>query len=318
MTRLHAPRAMLATCLAAVGAAAVLCAASEALAQKTTTPVSPVTPPKGFDPHAKLGKAYGDSIAAMPAWTGVWIRNGPLIFDPATARDEHDGEEGTDFGVAPGGRQDIPYKPEWQAEYEKRIKNAIEKGVVIDRVGQCSPHGMPRVLATTPREIEIIVTPKITFMMWSYFAQVRRIYTDGRGHTDPDYSYPTEMGHSIGRWEGETLVIETVNMMAGNYDQTQAPYSDDIQVVERIHMRPDSQLQNDITITDPKMLAKPWKVTRLYRRVIADRKALGITSSAPGPDWPHVEQTYCTNQRNTADETGAESVDLATDPPKAQ
>jgi hypothetical protein len=97
--------------------------------------------------------------------------------------------------------------------------------------------------------------------------EVRRIYMDGRPHPtaieDVVLSYS---GHSIGHWEEGTLVIDTVHIYEGNYDQTDARHSDQLHVVERIRQIDPDTLENRMTITDPVMFTEPWTVTRIYKR----------------------------------------------------
>src|SRR5206468_3176030 len=128
----------------------------------------------------------------------------------------------------------------------------------------------------------------------------------GRTFLDPDVGYPQDQGFSVGHWEGDTLVVETRNMMAGRYDQSGAPYSDKLHVVERIHMVPSGELQVDMTLTDPGVLSRPWKVTRILRRQPAQPGT--NASKAPGADYATVVGNYCSGNRNIQDATGNQSV----------
>lgn len=265
------------------------------------------------NPNAKQGKAYGDAVAKMPDWNGVWEVTEEVqigAFDPVTAEGIHDGQEGLDFGIAPGGRIRPPYKPEIEKLYTERVRRAKEEGFNDDPVSFCRPQGVPRVYAT-PGSIEIIVTPKVTWMTWSYFANIRRIYTDGRGHPPTDVSYPVDQGHSVGHWEGSTLVVDTVNMLPGNYDQSGAPYSEELHMVERFSMLPNGQIKSEVTLNDPVMLTRPWKVIRYLNRSKLQPEIAEI--KGPGPNWNDVESVHCTGNRNGADENGNQSVQLPGD-----
>lgn len=262
------------------------------------------------DVNARQGKAYGDAVAEMPNWNGVWevTLEVPIgAFDPATAENIHDGRPGLDFGIAPGGRMHPPYKAQIEKEYTARVLKAKTTGFNDDPVSFCRPQGVPRVYAT-PGPIEIIVTPKVTWMIWSYFANIRRIYTDGRSHPPADVSFGTDQGHSIGHWEGATLVVDTVNMLPGAYDQSGAPYSDKLHMVERISMIPNGQLKSDITLDDPVMFTKPWHITRYLNRAKLQPEIANV--KGPGPNWNDVESVHCTANRNEADAHGNQSVQL--------
>ena len=96
--------------------------------------------------------------------------------------------------------------------------------------------------------------------------QTRTIWTDGRGHPeDPD---PTFMGHSIGRWEGDTLVIETVAILDDLEFAAGALHSPEFKVIERIGLSDDNPdvLVNELRMEDTHALAEPFQLTVTYRR----------------------------------------------------
>jgi hypothetical protein len=280
---------------------------------RVTVPSGLLQTGKVVDVDETQGQAYGDAVARMPNWNGVWRVTQELqigAFDPATAVGIHDGQEGTDFGIAAGGREYPPYQPEVEMRYAETVRRAKEDGYSSDYVSFCRPQGVPRVYAT-PGIVEIMVTPKVTWMTWAQSANIRRIYTDGRGHPAADVSYPTDQGHSIGRWEGSTLVVDTVNLMAGSYDLSGAPYSDKLHLIERISMIPNGQLKSEITLEDPDLMTQPWRVTRYF-----DREPLppGIARlNGPGPNWVDVESLHCSGNRNVPDQNGAQTIALPGD-----
>jgi hypothetical protein len=236
----------------------------------------------------RVSKDYLDRLARLPDWNGMWNIQGGIIFDPTTAYIPPDpaGEVGgTDFGPRPGSRfTGAPYKPEYRQKYDAIVKRAQEQGLVSDPVGGCmQPHGMPREMGGAPGPTEIMVTPGEVRITWNWLNATRRIYTDGRPHPKGDDLLPSFMGHSIGHWEGDTLVVDTIGMMAGIYDQSEAPHSDQIHLAERIRMVDADTLEDQMTITDPVMLERPWVVTRRYRRM--------------APDPTLILGAYCEGQR---------------------
>jgi hypothetical protein len=93
----------------------------------------------------------------------------------------------------------------------------------------------------------------------------RRVYLDGR--TMPQDFDPSYMGYSTGRWEGDTLVVETVNLRDDTVlDRYGSPHSDAMRVTERIRLTAPDQLENAHTVYDPKAFTKPWEFVRRYRR----------------------------------------------------
>jgi hypothetical protein len=131
----------------------------------------------------------------------------------------------------------------------------------------CLPPGTPRIYLQ-PFPFQIVQTPKAIFMLFEYDHTIRQIFVDGRAH--PDDVTPTYMGHSIGKWEGNDLVVDTVGFNEKSWlDRDGHPHSDQLDVIERFHRTDFNNMQIDITMEDPKALAKPWK-TQLYFQLKPD------------------------------------------------
>jgi hypothetical protein len=120
----------------------------------------------------------------------------------------------------------------------------------------CSPPGFPRIY-THPFPVQIVQAPGEVIMLFEYDSIRHQIFTDGRPH---DTSLgPSWMGDSIGHWEGDTLVADTVNFNDKTWlDRIGHPHSDALHVVERIRRISHEHLVDDITIEDPKAYTKPW------------------------------------------------------------
>jgi hypothetical protein len=133
----------------------------------------------------------------------------------------------------------------------------------------CLPEGMPSWMLITHNAMEFAFTPgRVTILGESDGNRLRRIYTDGRLH--PDEPDPTFHGHSIGHWEGDTLVVDTVGVLPEVYlaisEAVGVPNNGDMHIVERIHLAAPDVLHDDLEITAPKILTAPWKTTRIYFR----------------------------------------------------
>jgi hypothetical protein len=103
-------------------------------------------------------------------------------------------------------------------------------------------------------------------MVFEYDHLIRQIYTDGRGHRD-DLA-PGWMGDSIGHWEGDTLVVETTNFNDKTWiDRRGVPHSEQLKLIERMHVNEEGLLQIDITVEDPIAFTEPWSGQRFYGRV---------------------------------------------------
>jgi hypothetical protein len=162
---------------------------------------------------------------------------------------------------------DPPLKPEylgeWRAERE-RIAKLTEEGLPpANNYSACIPDGMPAMMqAMFP--MEVLETPgQVTFIQEAY-NQVRRVYLDDE-LVAPEDAEPRFAGHSAGRWEGDTLVVETVGVK--DYVRFRnVPHSASMRIVERIRLLGDDYLENRVTVTDPEYLTGPWTWRWLYKR----------------------------------------------------
>ena len=115
--------------------------------------------------------------------------------------------------------------------------------------------------------IEFVVRPEEVWVFVENNAQTRHIYTDGRGHRKGKDAYHTYTGDSIGHWEGDTLVVDTIHLRPNlSIDRSGIELSDAAHIVERFHLRDKDTFEIDYTVTDPKYLTRPWVVQRLYKR----------------------------------------------------
>ncbi len=133
----------------------------------------------------------------------------------------------------------------------------------------CLPHGMPSLMLIMHNAFEILETPgRITMLGEGEGDNLRRVYTDGRKHPDdPDDSL---FGHSIGRWEGDTFVVDTVGVSPEAFiavsEGVGIPNNGGMHIVERFHLAGKDSLRDDMTIEAPKVLTRPWTTTRIYTR----------------------------------------------------
>jgi hypothetical protein len=162
-------------------------------------------------------------------------------------------------GVVEGG--EIPYQP-WALEQKR--KN-YENRVDADPEAQCYLPGVPRI-TYMPYPFQIFQFKDRVVFLYEYLHTTREIFTDGSRH--PDIPVDFWMGDSRGRWEGNTLVVDVTLFndqtwfdRAGNF------HSGDLHVVERYTPAGPDHLQYEVTIEDPKVFTRPWKMRMpLYRR----------------------------------------------------
>lgn len=150
-----------------------------------------------------------------------------------------------------------PNKLPLTAAYAKRyqeIRDAASQGRDIAGLGACSSLGVPVILGLGPMEI-LFSKDRVT-MLWED-GSTRRIYTDGRAHpADPE---PRYLGHSIGHWDGRTLVIDTIGVRDDTLIETGMPHSDKMHMVERWTQTKPDTMEIDITVTDPVVLTAPLR-----------------------------------------------------------
>jgi hypothetical protein len=221
---------------------------------------------------------YAAKLAQQPDMTGLWVAMQPVdagagpTFDPVNTFWPKQPVPGESlFGPIPGTYlKGIPYNAEWQARYDLYVKEALA-GKSRDPFAACRPYGVPRMIGDSPVPFDIIQSPEVMFWYNDYGRSERRIFMDGRAHpTEPTITGefgPTYSGHSIGHWEGNTLVVDTVDIIEGNYDETSAPYSDKLSMVERMRLIDTNTLEIQMTFSDPVAFVRPWVVTRYFTRI---------------------------------------------------
>jgi len=214
-----------------------------------------------------------ESIAKLPDWGGIWE---------------------VTFG---GGRRGALEQPSFTPEYAARFKDYQDKtrsGEIEDTpAANCVPSGMPAIM-TQPYPMEVLFTPgKVTIMLEAY-SQWRQIFTDGRKHPeDPDLTFN---GHSIGHWQDDTLVVDTVGFTTDTGLATYGMrHSDKMHIVERMHLTAPDVLTIETSVTDSEALAKPWNSSRVYGR---------------HRDWTLAEYQCQQNNRNFTTEDGKAGINL--------
>ena len=188
-------------------------------------------------------------LAKLPDWSGVWIPD---------QRDQ-------DAQVA---SNPTPWT-EKAAKEARRLAAEEQAGRPKGLFINCLPEAMPSWMLISHNAMEVLFTPgRVTMLGESDGNRLRRIYTDGRGHPeDPDLTF---FGHSIGHWEGGTLVVDTTGVVPQAYvavsEAVGIPNDGDMHVAERIHLTDPDTLTDDLEITAPHVLARPGKTTRLFHR----------------------------------------------------
>ena len=164
------------------------------------------------------------------------------------------------------GGGEIPYNERGRALYARNMAGLRDGSIKDEARRLCTPDGVPRILGN-PYPFKVIHTPGQTTILYELNRTFRVVLMD-RPQLPPDQLEiaPYYSGHSVGRWEGDTLVIETAGFNEKTFlDATGAPHSDQLKTVERYRkINGGRQMENVVTITDPAMLTRPITVRYLY------------------------------------------------------
>jgi hypothetical protein len=159
--------------------------------------------------------------------------------------------------------------PAAQKHFDAYAQATKDGKVYRDDIGQCWPAGMP-IIMTRVWPVAMIQLPTAIYMVSGFMNSFRVVYLDGRQHTDPDVVVRTFNGESIGRWEGDTLVVDTRNFTDDPHHWVDQgiPASGDLRMIERYKLTNGGKtLEGEWTLTDPQNWVGEWKGTRRWNRV---------------------------------------------------
>jgi hypothetical protein len=266
-----------------------LAAAAMAWGQSTPAPA-----PKAA--HKAPTPADWAALGKLPDFTGVW----EVAMGGGGARGGGRGAPGAPGApaapAAAGRGRAMAAAPALTPEYAAKAKELASASTTRPEdnpSANCLPPGMPAIMSQ-PYPIEVLMTPGLATIVTEAYTQVRHIYTDGRPMPeDPDPSFD---GTSIGRWEGDTLVVESMGFepvpRGINF-----PYSEKMKIVERFKLSDPDTLSVDTTIVDPLALTQPFSMgNRVFKR---------------HRGWTIAEYVCEENNRNFVDDSGKAGIRLA-------
>jgi hypothetical protein len=230
------------------------------------------------------GQAFAaDMSVEGPNITGRWFRY-PSFHDKP------------DPALVPPKPTELMLKPAYKADYEKmraaqRASDA--RGEPLGNAGtECLPEGMPSMMSAI-YPIEILQTPGQVTIIEEAMSQVRRIYL-GEKQAEIGSVAPGYFGHSVGRWDNDTLDVDTIAIKTSVRGFRDTPHSDKMRLKERIFLKTKDILYDEITVEDPDVLEKPWSYTVALKRA---------------PDYQMLEYV-CENNRDYIDANGVTRVQL--------
>ena len=243
-----------------LGLCACGAASKPAHAQSAQKPASATA--KSSDPTGHPAP-YGP----YPDWAGIWVINFPKPGDPPPEVPS----------LTPAAAAQVKV---FNEEDAKNVEPATD-------AANCLPPGMPTIMSM-PYDIEILFTPGRATIIQEAYMQVRRVFMDGRSH--PAKLDPTFNGNSIGHWEGDTLVIDTVGLGHNTpIGYSRLRHGPNLHVVERIRLVKPDLMEDRMTLTDSDVLAAPWHTVHTFTR---------------HREWDQLEYICEENNRNQIDKNG--------------
>ncbi len=191
-----------------------------------------------------------------PDLSGVW----QAMNTAAWNIQDHTAEKGVPAGMGVVEGNEIPYQPWAAAKKQENYRNRL----TADPEAKCYLPGVPRI-TYMPYPFQIFQTPALVVMAYEYVHALRYVYM-GSKHPAGDIEW--WMGDSRGRWEGDTLTVDVTHFNDSTwFDRAGNFHSDDLHVVERYTLISPDHINYEVTIEDPKVFTRPWKMSMpLYRR----------------------------------------------------
>ena len=213
--------------------AVLLAVAAPAIAQQAGRPAPPIPP------EQKVGKSPDPHNLE-----GVWFTRG---YDRTYRQLD---------------RSEPPFLPAARTEWLRHIQAEKDGSPIGDAPTRCYPHGVPRIVAS-PYPIQIVQTPGLLTILHEVGHNIRYVHMDQEHPKDVKRSF---LGHSVGHWEGDTLVVDTVGFNdRTRIDEEGITHSLQLHVIERYRKINDGQVLEDIiTIDDPTNFSKPWQARRNF------------------------------------------------------
>ncbi len=199
----------------------------------------------------------------LPDWSGAWTRATGQFYE-STAEQALEPPPAAD-----SPRRTPPYTPRFQQIYEENLRR-IAADRFPDPISVCgTPAGWPRMLAL-PDAYEFVTRPEQTWILSENGPNTIRIYTDGRTHPAPDELWATFTGNSVGRWENDELVFDTVALKGVGSTilaRSGLIMSDKLETSTRIRLIEPDRLLVTVVLTDAEALTRPWPVAFTYARL---------------------------------------------------
>ena len=262
------------TWLAAIAAVAATALPLQAQWLQYPTPGVPRTKTGAVNLTAPAPRAHG-----KPDLSGIWVSEDNRPCPAGGCADMKVGQEFINIGW--GIKGGLPYQP-WA---EALMKERTKENRLHDPISRCLPAGIVR-LHTIPLPKKIVQTPALLTILHEQNVWYRQIMTDGRPlPVDPQ---PTWNGYSVGRWDGDTLVVQSSGFRDGIWlDANGSPMTDAAKITERFRRPNFGTLEVAITVDDPRAYTRPWTAT-LKQTIVVDSDLLDYVCLENEKDLGHL------------------------------
>jgi len=249
------------------------------------TPLNPTLGAAQPAPYLKDAVVWQKSTTGI---SGLWDMQGYLSSSKIPPRGR----------VARTVDRQLPPMLPWAAELlEKRLIDAEHDKAFANTAALCLPQGVPYMIhAAVGGPLQILETPGQVTIISDAYNEMWFIYLN-QEHAPREDLEPTYHGDSVGRWEGDTLVVDSIGFNTKTtLDQVGMPHSEDMRVITRIRRTDPTTLEFLVTVDDPKTFSKPWSRRQLYKKAADDDRVMEVVCNE--------------NQRNGVDSNGYQSLDF--------
>ena len=218
---------------------------------------------------SRAASLAGVAAIVLGSWMAVASTSaqGPVAPAPRTADGKIDlngvyqaSPRRGEWDASPPGSVPLSEQPSLTPAARQRAQDLLNRRAIDDPTAICLPSAGPRIGGVILFPIQFVQTPGQVVIIYEYMNAVRIIPTDGRPH--PADAEPTFQGDSVGRWEGDTLVVDANNFKEGNWLAAGIVNSDKLHITERYTRVDKDQINYEAVIEDPVLLAKPWTIRR--------------------------------------------------------
>jgi hypothetical protein len=240
--------------------------------------------PKAPDGKPNLEGPVPKTADGKPDLSGIWDNFRRANGQQVNAAGQSTGTQPLALfrNIGAGFKEGLPLQP-WAAALMKQRMSENSKD---NPDAKCLPMGFMQ-FHTHPQPRKIIQAPGVIVILYEANAGIRQIFTDGRALPDNN-AQPWWYGYSVGKWDGDTLVVETTGLRDGGWlDINGSPQTEAAKVTEKFRRVNYGNLEVEITVDDPKAYTKPWTVT-LYQRIMLNGELIEFICNENDTSPPHM------------------------------